>query len=245
MRYSVPEAITEFANRVAHIPFAKAILKPFYYSYKHLLRRKRNSHFRKYALETLKDFDECLESNGFEYTLAFGTLLGAVREKGFIKHDLDIDVAMWSDEYSNVLKECLQKSGFSLLHSFEIDGGDLGREETYVKNDISIDVFYFYPAIDKYPYCCDFVGQEGCPTYRKCMEKYGGALPRRIEIPMTKERVRTTFEDTEFFIPINANEILAFRYGEDYMTPRKDWTINSNDSHIVYWTEKKGIYRGA
>lgn len=244
MKYSVPETITEIANQVAQLPFAKAILKPFYYPYKNYLRRKRNRHFRENALEALKRFDKCLESNGFEYTLAFGTLLGAVREKGFIKHDIDIDVAMWYDDYSDSLRICLQEYGFNLLHSFEIDAGDLGREETYVWNEIAIDIFFFYPAIDEYPYCCDFIGQEGCPTYRKCMEKYGCVLPRRIEIPMSRERVRTQFEDTEFYIPLNAKEILAFRYGDDYMIPRKDWTINSYDSHIIYWPEKKGIYKG-
>ena len=118
MKYSVPETITEFANQVARIPLAKAILKPFYYPYKNYLRRKKNSHFRKYALVALKRFDKCLEDNNFEYTLAFGTLLGAVREKGFIKHDLDIDVAMWHDEYSDSLRRCLQESGFTLLLSF-------------------------------------------------------------------------------------------------------------------------------
>ena len=193
MKYSVPENLTEFANRVAQFPLAKAVLKPFYYTYKNYLRRRKNKHFREYALDALKRFDKCLEKNGFEYTLAFGTLLGAVRERGFIKHDLDIDVAMWHDEYSDSLRVCLQESGFSLLHSFEIDNGDLGREETYVWNNIPIDIFFFYPAlgVGKYPYCCDFVGQEGCPTYRKCMEQYGGALPRRIEIPMSKDRVDT------------------------------------------------------
>ena len=243
MRYTLSNNIIETANKVSKIPFAKSLLKPIYYPYKKFLQRRRNEHFRRHALEALMRFDQCLSENGFEYTLAFGTMLGAIREKGFIKHDLDIDVAMWNDQYSPQLRHCLETSGFSLIHSFEVDNGKLGREETYCWNDINIDIFYFYPPLRELPYCCDFIGQPGCPTYRMCMKKYGGALPRRIELPMTKERVKVQFEDIELFVPSNAKEILSFRYGPDYMTPRKDWTIGSYDTHITPWNEKLGIFK--
>ena len=243
MKYSIPHFVIESANKIAKIPFAKALLKPFYYPYKQYLRRKRNHHFRKYALEALKRFDSCLSGNGFEYTLAFGTMLGAIREHGFIKHDLDIDVSMWNDQYSQKLKLCLESSGFKLIHSFEINNGELGREETYCWNDINIDIFFFYPPIDCYPYCCDFLNQPGCSTYRMCMKRYGGALPRRIELPMTRDRKRVQFEDTMLFVPNNANKILEFRYGADYMTPRTDWTIGSYNTHIIQWTDQLGVYK--
>ena len=137
----------------------------------------------------------------------------------------------------------LENFGFKLSHSFEIEGGKLGREETYVYNDVSIDIFYFYPAIDKYPYCCDFLGRPGCPTYQSCMKKYGGALPRRIELPITRKRKKTQFEGIELYVPQNANEILRFRYGDDYMTPKRDWTITSYNTHIVEWPEKLGVFK--
>lgn len=51
--------------------------------------------FRQYqneAFEILKFFDELCKNNKITYYLAFGTLLGAVRDKGVIPWDYDIDV---------------------------------------------------------------------------------------------------------------------------------------------------------
>lgn len=49
---------------------------------------------RKVQLEILKKLDEVCKNNGLHYYLAFGTCLGALRHKGFIPWDDDIDVLM-------------------------------------------------------------------------------------------------------------------------------------------------------
>ncbi|MBP3228653.1 MAG: LicD family protein [Bacteroidaceae bacterium] len=192
-------------------------------------------------------FHQTMELAGIEYTLAFGTLLGAVREKGFIAHDLDIDVAVWHSQQDARVRTVLETAGFAFSHSFEVDGGELGREETYIYNGVAIDIFYFYPSLTEggLPYCCDFLGKPGAPTYRACMKKYGGALPRRVELPMERNRELVPFADLRLFIPTNADEILSSRYGDDYMTPNPGWGITSHDAHIVRWEEKLGIYKEA
>ena len=225
------------ANKVAKIPFVKTILKPIYYPYKKLINTRRNKMFLINGVTVISDFHNCFEENNLTYTLAFGTMLGAVRNHGFIKHDLDLDVFVWADDYSPNIQRILEANGFKLEHSFTIDDGKLGREETYSKKGVSLDIFYIYPPINKYQYTCDFSPFPGCVTWENSQSKMGGVRARRIEIPISKKRVQLLFEGVNLYVPSNYDEFLRFRYGDDYMIPNPKWQ-NGENPHIIEWTDK-------
>lgn len=81
------------------------------------------------SLKILKIIDEIAQKENLRYSLFYGTLIGAVRHKGFIPWDDDLDIIMFRSDYER-LKE------YFILHKQELKPFELYCPETK----------------DKYPY---------------------------------------------------------------------------------------------
>lgn len=55
-------------------------------------------------LEILKEFDEVCNKYNIPYTLAGGTLIGAIRHQGFIPWDDDVDVYVLRNDFNKIRK---------------------------------------------------------------------------------------------------------------------------------------------
>lgn len=79
--------------------------------------QERLKKLHKHLVEILDEFVRICDKNNLEYFLYGGTLLGAVRHKGFIPWDDDLDVAMLRDDY----EKFLEIAPYELKEKFIID----------------------------------------------------------------------------------------------------------------------------
>ncbi len=79
-----------------------------------------------YLMDILKAVDSFCRENGIRYSMAYGTLLGAVRHKGFIPWDDDIDLVMPRPDYERFVATFGQEPGsrYRCLHHKLGAGGD-------------------------------------------------------------------------------------------------------------------------
>ena len=66
----------------------------------------KEEELKKIELSILIDIDNICRMQGLRYSLGYGTLLGAVRHKGFIPWDDDIDILMPRPDYEQLIEYC-------------------------------------------------------------------------------------------------------------------------------------------
>lgn len=227
----------DIVKLIGMIPGAKPILKTLFKK-QYLARIRKGEEYRRkcYKENGLKAatlFHSCMEECGFNYVAAYGTMLGAIREHGFIKHDLDLDFWMWIEHDTPDIVTALSKYGFKLHSHYSVDNDKLGKELTFDYKGCHVDIFFIYPPINKVTYSTLFIpNDEG---------KKNLYQPVRIELPVSREKRKEKFENIELYVPSNVEELCTLRYGPNYMTPNPEWDWKTATECVVEWTEMVAV----
>lgn len=145
------------------------------------------------AFENLCLFKEIADRNGFKFFLAYGTLLGAAREKDFITHDEDIDLGADYQDVNRFLSMLFELRE----HGFEVARWDDRGLISVIRNNEYIDVYFFTDFNDKLLINC------------------GEPLPRKF----FDNQANIEFKGVEFSAPADVNGVLEYWYGKDWRTP--------------------------
>lgn len=85
------------------------------------MKRLTKEEIKKIELDMLKYIDKiCLENN-IKYTLIGGSLIGAIRHKGMIPWDDDIDIALTYEEYNKLMSILKNSNNSYVLLNHEIN----------------------------------------------------------------------------------------------------------------------------
>jgi phosphorylcholine metabolism protein LicD len=202
-----------------------------------ILENKRNKIFKKEGQRALFEMDKVFNELKIEYWLEFGTMLGAVREKDFISHDLDIDLGCFLQDYIEGNEKIFNKYGFKKVREFMIDDGKYGREETYRYNKVDIDIFYF-SLDDNYMYCHTFAPLPN-KSRDTTIKELGGLLVRELSYPY-KGFKKIDFLNKKFLIPANICEHLSASYGANYMIKDENYS-NDIATNVKNLRDKIGV----
>lgn len=109
-------------------------------------------------LDMLVELDRVCRENGISYQIGYGTLLGAIRHKGYIPWDDDADILMLREEYEK-FKKCINQLDASVCYFQDHDTDSeyrwgygklkrtgtkyvrLGQEHMKCNNGVFIDIF--------------------------------------------------------------------------------------------------------
>ena len=79
--------------------------------------------FRRLTIDVMRFVDAFCRQNRIKYFIAFGTLIGAIRHKGMIPWDDDIDIVMPREEYNRFIRLMQEQKGKTIyqVNCYETD----------------------------------------------------------------------------------------------------------------------------
>ena len=151
-----------------------------------------------YCKNNLLDYKKVMDKHNIRYGLMFGTLLGAIREKGFIVWDEDVDIFSLEEDRKKMLN--------ALFH-FEEYGFKVARY-TFKNRCYLLSLMRDGEYIDTY-------------FYKKILNSRV-FRDNSLDAKYLNSSETIEFLGDKFPVPSNPKHVLTLFYGEDWNIPNKE-----------------------
>ena len=179
---------------------------------------RRRKLLKKNGPEVLKDLAAIFKKYNIPAFAAYGTMLGFVRDHGFIAHDDDMDIGVMPGAWTpqKVLKVLLEKEkGFKILFIFKFR--DKVTEFKVEYKHIPIDFFFYEETANEFlSHLYFFVDGIDYPSSNANSMKI-------VHTPKFKGIECIRIFDVEFPVLKDPERVLTALYGEGWRVPDKGW----------------------
>lgn len=191
---------------------------------------------QRYGWEVLARCSEMFATENIPAYAEYGTLLGLVREGGFIKHDDDIDFGVAPDGIDpKRLLDVALAYGLEFCRAFSWHGKI--TELTFKYKGVPIDFFFTYRHDDGRVYgqvYNNFTNQGGRRVAR---------LVKRLYKPGYDGVEMLAVNNIEVPVPKNKEEYLEFSYGDGWRTPIQRFNAEQLKQNREYLDEEAFILK--
>lgn len=189
--------------------------------------KRQNNAMHKYGYEACSKVEEVIHN--IKHSVFYGTLLGFVREGGFIAHDCDLDFAILEKNFDwQILHHQLNERGFKFGRAFKV--GIEVMEVSYIYKGLHVDFFILFEKD----------GLKSYSFYKQESVKYENDFEYSIKManfPNIEELIEHNVKNIVVKIPKNYDEVLTSTYGENWRIPNPKWSFTDSKSIFI---EKKG-----
>lgn len=177
--------------------------------------KRRSLH--RFGLEALRLIMEAGANLHKPVWLDYGTLLGAYREHDFIKHDNDIDLAMFGADFDLAFQRALYDRGFNILRQFTLVDAQQPEkrqltEITLKYKQVQIDIFLKFQADGTTFGYLWGKGEAQCNKWKAFRDVFSYSGFKESD-----------FLGVKVLVPENTEDFLRCKYGDDFMQPQPGW----------------------
>lgn len=191
-------------------------------------------------LAILKEIDYVCKKNNLKYWLEYGTLLGAIRHKGYVPWDDDIDISMLREDYEYLRER---------FNDLSRDKDLVIREDFNSKGQHILKVSHRYCKwvfVDIFP--CDYCAYQNTDddkihlseAVKSSREKFLTSMRYNNAVELYYEYKRFR-EETSFFNNVNLNDKYNLIYGPEFWHLMKNLVMDYEEIFLLKEIEFEGI----